>query len=153
MHDQSDSRGDRGGSRDGRGEDREHQPRHDAGGPGRGGRGDTRFLQLEMSQVLYADAEEVTRPAFRELLREAAKDRLRERFGEEITTLAQLAVDELLNGMQASFEIEGRVQQHGEERRPPEERLRELFAAWRARGASRPAQAKRRERGMSRRGK
>jgi phage terminase small subunit len=102
-----------------------------------------------MSQVMYAEAEAVTRPAFRELLREAAKDRLRERFGEEITTLAQLAVDELLNGMQASFEIEARIQQEGEERRPPKERLRELFAARRARGESRPAQGEKRERATS----
>ena len=147
MHDHSDSGGDRGGSRDGRGDDRsrERQPRTDGGGPGPGGPGaDSRFLQLELSQVMYSEAEAVARPAFRDLLLEAAKDRLRERFGEEITALAQLAVDELLNDAQASFEIEGRIQQYNEERRPPIERLRELFAARRARGEARPAQAEKR---------
>ena len=152
MHDQSDGRGDHGGPRDGRGDDRarERERPGDGGGPreGRPG-GDTRFLQLEMSQVMYAEAEAVARPAFRELLREAAKDRLRERFGEEITALAQLAVDELLKDVQASFEIEGQIQGYNEERRPPRERLREVFAARRARGESRPAQAEKRERRTS----
>ena len=149
MRDHSDSGGDRGGSRDRGGDDRarDHQARGDGDGPGRGGPGtDTRFLQLEMSQVLYAEAEEVARPAFRELLREAAKERLRERFGEEITALAQLAVDEMLTDVQASFEIEARIQQNQEERRPPRERLRELLSARRGRGEPRPAQAERRER-------
>ena len=152
MRDPSDSGGDRSGSRDGRGDDRsrERQPRSDGGGPGPGGPGaDSRFLQLELSQVMYAEAEAVARPAFRDLLLEAAKDRLRERFGEEITALAQLAVDELLNGAQASFEIEARIQQRNEERRPPSEQLRDLFAAPRARGESRPAQAAKRERRTS----
>ena len=98
---------------------------------------------------MYAEAEAVARPAFRELLREAAKDRLRERFGEEITALAQLAVDELLKDVQASFEIEAQIQGYNEERRPPRERLREVFAARRARGESRPAQAEKRERRTS----
>ena len=156
MHDHSESGGDRGGSRDGRGDDRsrEHHSRGEGGGPGRGGPGaDTRFLQLEMSQVMYAEAEAVARPAFRELLLEAAKNQLRERFGEKITALAQLAVDELLKDVQASFEIEARIQQQKEERRPPSEQLRDLFAAPRARGESRPAQAAKRERGTSARAK
>jgi len=156
MHDQSDGRGDHGGPRDGRGDDRarERERPGDGGGPreGRPG-GDTRFLQLEMSQVMYAEAEAVARPAFRALLREAAKGRLRERFGEEITALAQLAVDELLKDVQASFEIEAQIQGYNEERRPPRERLREVFAARRARGESRPAQAEKRERRTSGRAK
>ena len=138
MDDHSDS-----GSPDGRGDDRsrERRPRSEGGDRDRGGPGsDTRFLQLEMSQVLYAEAESVARPALRDLLLEAAKDRLRERFGEEITALANLAVDELLNDMQASFEIEARVQQYSEERRQPFERLRDIVAARRARGESRRAQ-------------
>jgi len=156
MQDQSDGKGDRSGPRDGRGDDRsrEQEPRDDRRGPGRDRPGtDTRFLQLEMSQVMYAEAEAVARPAFRALLLEAAKDRLRERFGEEITTLAQLAVDEPLNDVQASFEIEGRVREYHEERRPPRERLRELFAARRAHAESRPAQAEKRERRTSGRAK
>jgi hypothetical protein len=156
MDDHSDSEGNRGGSRNDRGDDRsrEDRPRSEGGERGRGGPGpDTRFLQLELSQVLYTEAEAVARPAFRDLLLEAAKDRLRERFGKEITALAQLAVDELLNDAQASFEIEARVQQYSEERRQPSERLRELFAARRSRGESRPAQAEKPERRTSARAK
>ena len=130
----------RGGPRDGRGGERsrDHGPRNEGGE--RGGGQDTRFLQLELSQVLYSEAEAVARPAFRDLLLEAAKDRLRERFGKEITALAHLAVDDMLTGVEASFEIEARIQRHGDEQRQPNERLRELFAGWRARGDSRPAQ-------------
>jgi hypothetical protein len=141
MNDPNDNEGNRDGSRDGRGDDRSREHR-DRGEQGRGGGGpDTRFLQLELSQVMYTEAEEVTRPAFRALLMEAAKDRLRERFGKEITALARLAVDDLLDGAQASLEIEARIQQYGDERRQPNERLRELFAALRSRGESRRATA------------
>jgi hypothetical protein len=138
MDDHGDGGHNHGGPRDGRGGDR---ARNDGGERGPGP--DTRFLQLEMSQVLYSEAEAVVRPAFRDLLMEAAKERLRERFGDEITALARLAVDDLLKGMQASFEIESRVQRHGEQQDQPSERLRELFAAFRARGDTRPAQAER----------
>jgi hypothetical protein len=106
-----------------------------------------------MSQVMYAEAAEVARPAFRELLLEAAKDRMRERFGEEIKALAQLAVDELLNGVQASFEVEARIQRFQEEQRSPEEKLRDLFAGRRAGGESRPAEAGERRQAASRRRK
>ncbi len=137
------NRDNRGGPRDDRGGDGSHDHRLHGDGGGRGPGPDTRFLQLELSQVLYSEAEAVARPAFRDLLLEAAKQRLRERFGGEITALAHLAVDDLLDGMRASFEIESRIQEHGEEGRQPNERLRELFAAWRARGDSVAAQAER----------
>src|SRR5437016_10817138 len=130
MRDASDSGGDRDGSRDGRGDDRsrEHQPRRDGGGPGRGGPGaDTRFLQLELSQVMYAEAEAVARPAFRELLLEAAKDRLRERFGEKITALAQLTVDALLKDVQVSTEIEAHIHGYNAEFSPPPQSLPDVF--------------------------
>src|SRR5690242_14251215 len=132
MDDHSDGEGNRGGPRDGRGGDRSRDdgPRHDGGERGPGS--DTRFLQLEMSRVLYSEAEAVARPAFRDLLLEAAKKRLRERFGEEITALANLAVDDLLKGVQASFEIEAQIRRHNDEQREPNEQLREIFAAWRA---------------------
>jgi hypothetical protein len=67
-----------------------------------------------MSRVLYSEAEDVARPAFRELLLEAAKAHLRERFGEEITRLAQLAIDELLTGIEASLDVEDQIQRHNE---------------------------------------
>src|SRR5204862_4797696 len=122
------------------------------GGEGGGG-ADTRFLQLEISQVMYAEAEGVVRPAFRELLLEAAKARLRERFGEKITQLAQLAVDELLRDAEASLEIEARIREHREVSRQPREELRNVFAA--RPGVAEPPQqpAARREGRAGRRGK
>jgi len=153
MDDHNEGEGNRGGPRDGRGGDRSRDQRsHNEGGE-RGPGSDTRFLQLEMSQVLYSEAEAVARPAFRDLLLEAAKDRLRKRFGEEITALANLAVDDLLKGVEASFEVEARIQRHNDEGHQPNERLQELFAAWRARGRSRPAQPEKPLRRMAARAK
>jgi hypothetical protein len=122
-------------------EDRDRQPHHsgdrdDRGGPDRGpdsdrerggGGEDTRFLQLEMSRVLYAEAEGVARPAFRELLLEAAKARFRERFGAEITSLANLAVDELLADVEASLDVEEKIQRR-REAGSMDDRLRDAFA-------------------------
>jgi hypothetical protein len=156
MQDQGDSKGDRGGPRDGRSDDRpreDRQRREGGGPPGSRGGADTRFLQLEMSQVLYTEAADVARPAFRELLLEAAKERMRERFGEEITALAQLAVDELLNEVQASFEVEARIQQYQEDRRPPSEKLRAVFAGRSVGAEPRPAQGQERRGRAARRGK
>ena len=114
-----------GGERGGPGGRDGDEQRH--GGPGRDGRPDTRFLQLEMSQVLYSEAEAVARPAFRELLLEAAKLRIRERWGDRITALAELVVDELLDGALASLEIEGRIQERSNEGNRTQARLREIF--------------------------
>jgi hypothetical protein len=89
---------------------------------------DTRFLQLEMSRVLYAEAEGVTKQAFRELLLEGAKAHLRERFGETITRLAQLATDELLADIEASLDVEDQIQRRRESDGSPPDRLREALA-------------------------
>jgi hypothetical protein len=99
--------------------DREHQGRRGA---------DTRFLQLEMSRVLYAEAEGVTKQAFRELLLEGAKAHLRNRFGETITRLAQLATDELLADIEASLDVEEQIQRRRESDGSPPDRLREALA-------------------------
>ena len=129
----NDRRGDRG---------TEGDPRHRDDGDGHGGpkresdvdgqRPDTRFLQLEMSRVLYAEAEEVAKPALRELLREAAKDHLRARFGDTITRLAHLAIDELLIDIEASLEVEDQIQRRRESG-GTDDRLRQAL------GRTRPA--------------
>jgi len=102
---------------------------------------DTRFLQLEASELLYSEAEAVVRPALRELLTEAAKDQLRQRFGRQISALAELAVDDALNGLEASLEIETRIKRHREDRRT-DDRLREVFATRHAGSESRVAKAR-----------
>lgn len=141
MDDRRDGEHDCGGSRHQHGCDERHSGAGQGGGPdggshgacgerrdGREGGADTRFLQLELSQVLYAEAESVTKQAFRELLVEAAKERWRERFGDKITQLAQLAVDELMKDMRSSLEIEARIQERNQDR-GTQDRLRAIFAA------------------------
>lgn len=93
----------------------------------RGDGPDTRFLQLEMSQVLYAEAESVTRDALRALLLEAAKARLRERFGNRIAGLAELAADELMADIVASLNIEARIDHRRREGGRLRERLSDIF--------------------------
>lgn len=147
MHERRDDRSDRGRSRHGHscddrgrgGGDRHHD---DCCSPERGsqrrddcdretqGRGpDTRFLQLEMSEVLYAEAESVTKQAFRELLLEECKVRFRERFGDQITGLAQLAVDELMQDVFASLDVEARIRQRSRDQDSRRERLSEILRA------------------------
>ena len=111
------------------------EERRDGGSGERGGPPDTRFLQLEISDVLYGEAEAIARPAFRAALLDAAKERLRERFGKEITALANLAVDDLLDGAFVSLEIEGRIKAQRETSERTRERLRGIFAGGSANAA------------------
>lgn len=121
---------------------------HRDGGPDanrehRGGEGaDTRFLQLEMSRVLYSEAEGVTKQAFRELLLEGAKAHLRARFGETITRLAQMATDELLADIEASLEVEDQIQRRHESDGSPPDRLREALGRKRSDRSEPPAERK-----------
>src|SRR5438552_943883 len=104
--------------------DRDARQRDGRGGPpgesGRDGeqgsrdRPDTQFLQLEMSRVLYGEAQGVTKQALRELLLDAAKDHLRKRFGDTITRLGELATEELLSDIEASLDIEDQIRRHQE---------------------------------------
>jgi len=126
MHGHGDGGHDRG--QDDRGAPHGGDERKDGGSDERGGAPDTRFLQLEISEVLYGEAEAIARPAFRAALLDAAKERLRERFGKEITALANLAVDDLLDGVFVSLEIEGRIDAQSEASERTRERLRDIFA-------------------------
>jgi len=130
----NDRRSDDRAERDSEHGDADNGSGRESGGPdgdrGPGGRqgADTRFLQLEMSQVLLSEAEGVTKQAFRELLLEAAKDRLRDRFGETITRLAQLATDEFLADIDASLDVEAQIQRRQESQGSPPNRLRDALA-------------------------
>ncbi|NVB38459.1 hypothetical protein G6O69_11505 [Pseudenhygromyxa sp. WMMC2535] len=92
-----------------------------------GGGPNTDFLDLEISQVLYAEAEGVTREAFRELLKEAAKRQWQARWGERIEALAKLAVDELLEDMAANLEIEARIAARNAARGAVQDRASQLI--------------------------
>jgi murein endopeptidase len=100
----------------------EHNQRdHQRGAP------NTQFLDLEISKVLFSDAQQTTREAFHELLKEAAKEELKAKFGEQIQALASLAVDEFIHNTAANLAIESRIQQRQQDQRSFEERLRTLF--------------------------
>jgi histone H3/H4 len=113
-----------------------HRRDHDRGGP------DTRFLDLEISKVLFSEADGVTREAFRELLKEAAKRRLQERWGDRITALANLAIDELLEDVAANSEIEAKIAARNEARRTLEDRVSEILARPASAGESDPETGK-----------
>jgi hypothetical protein len=95
---------------------------HDRGGP------DTRFLDFEISKVLFSEAEGVARDAFRELLKEAAKRRLQERWGDRIEALANLAIDGLLDDAAANFEIEAKIAARNQARQALDDRVSEILA-------------------------
>lgn len=90
--------------------DEHESDEHEAGGKPQGGaRNDTGFLDLEISKVLFDEAEGITRKAFRELLEEAAKRQFQARFGDRIEALAKLAVDELLADIEANLQVEATI--------------------------------------------
>jgi hypothetical protein len=99
-----------------------HDHDHGHGGP------DTSFLDLEMSKVLYSEAETVTREAYRELLKEAAKRHLEARWGDRISALAKLAVDELIDDAEASLAIEAQIEARNHSRQAVEDRVSEIMA-------------------------
>ena len=121
--------GDRDCCRDDEGRDRDDccdgggDQERDAPGPGP----DTRFLQLEMSQVLYTEAESVAKDALRALLLDAARARMQERFGDKIVGLAELAVDGLLADILASLNVEARTHHRQRERGRLKERLLDIL--------------------------
>lgn len=88
---------------------------------------DTGFLDLEISKVLYSEAESITREAYRELLKDAAKRRLEERWGDRIAALANLAVDELIDDAEANLEIEAKIAGRTQAREAVEERINAIL--------------------------
>jgi hypothetical protein len=106
---------------------------HGGGGPpGHGGgerRGppDTSFLDLEMSKVMYAEAQQLAREAGRELVREAIKARLRERLGPEIEAIARIAADEMADDLLANLDIEARIDDRRRARQGLEGRVLEAL--------------------------
>lgn len=110
------------GPSDSRRDEGRDERRRDAGPPG------TDFLDLEISQVLYGEAAGVARDAFRELLKDAVKARLQERFGAKIDALAKLAADELVADVETNLSIEALINARKQSRRGREEALRRVFS-------------------------
>ena len=97
--------------------------------PKEGGGPDTRFLDLEISKVLYAEALELARPAASELLKEAIKAKVKERLGDRIEALAEAAVERLVDDVESSLRVEREIAAHGKRKAAAEEAVAALFAA------------------------
>ncbi len=107
----------------------ERRKGHEDHGDSRGGGPpDSDFLDLEIRKVLLAEAEGVTREAFRELLKESAKRHWRAKWGEQIDRLAGFAVDELLADMAANLEIEAKIAARAGAKKDRAEQIEALFA-------------------------
>ena len=83
-------------------------------------------------QRLKGQADQVVRSAFQSLLEEAAKERLRERWGARIEGLARLAVDQFLNELDSSLGVEAILERQARASQTTESELADLF-----RGAAR----------------
>ncbi|MCA9578720.1 MAG: hypothetical protein R3B40_15425 [Polyangiales bacterium] len=88
-----------------------------------------RFLDLEPSQMLKGEADHAARRAFRSLLEEAAKERLRERWGERIDGLARLAVDQYLSELDSSLGVEAILERQARATQTHASELADLFRA------------------------
>ncbi len=105
---------------DGRGGDRQQR---------RDGPEGTEFLELEISRVLYGDAQAVAHEAVRDLLREAIRERLRQRVGDRLRAVGVLVADELADEVDANLAIEQRIDAQRRRKRDIDEKLRALFEA------------------------
>jgi len=103
-------------------DDHDHDGKH--GDQGRGGPEGTQFLDLEISRVLFGEAENLAREAVRDLLRESLRDRLRERLGTRLEALAHVAADALAEEVEANLGIESIIRDQSAKKRDIEERLR-----------------------------
>lgn len=104
--------------REGKGNGPRGPGRRDAGPQG------TEFLDLEISRVLFGEAEGLARESVRDILRGALQERLRARLGNRLEAIAHLAADALADEIEANLGIERIVRSQGERKRDVEERLR-----------------------------
>jgi len=102
-------------------DDHGHDHHDDPGGP------DTRFLDLELDKVMYDEAESIVREAYRELLKDAAKIRMQEVWGQRIAELAYLAVDEAMADNDASFKIQAIIAARNEAKQALEDKIQAII--------------------------
>jgi hypothetical protein len=114
-----------------RSDDRQGGRSRESGPPG------TDFLDLEISQVLYGEAAGVARDAFRALLEEAVKARLKERFGAKIEALAKIAADELVDDVETNLAIEALIQTRKQAHRGREDAIRRALGQDKPEGTAR----------------
>lgn len=86
-------------------------------GGDRAGAPDTEFLDLEISKVLFGRAQSMARSVAEEIIRDAIKARMKERFGARLEAIGRLAADELVLDIEANLDIEARIAARREARR------------------------------------
>lgn len=104
------------------GDSQDGDRRPDRGAPG------THFLDLELSQVLYSQAEGAAREAIQDILKSAARERLVERLGPRLERIAQVAADALVDEIQANLGIEGLIEEQKTRQRELPGRIRDAIA-------------------------
>jgi hypothetical protein len=108
--------------------DHDHDQECQQGQQGQQGGGpDTGFLDFELHKVMFDEAESIVREAYRELLKDAAKQRLEARWGDRITALANLAVDEAMADADANLEIQALIEARNEARRGIDARVQGII--------------------------
>jgi hypothetical protein len=121
-------------------EDRGGRDRRDEGGHHGGerrGPPDTSWLQLEMSKVIEAGAEDLARAAVEEILKDAIKARLEERLGPKLEALGRLCADRIADDVEANLDIEARIAARREARRATEAQMAAVFRPPRGSGEER----------------
>jgi hypothetical protein len=108
------------------------EPKHDrdrrsSGGPGDTGAPETQFLDLEISSVLFDEADRLCREAARELLRDAIRSRLDERLGDHLREIGRLAADALADDIETNLEIESLIIDRRAARSSIGDRVREIM--------------------------
>lgn len=112
-----------------------HDQHH--GSPQEHGNGpNTQFLDFELHKVMYDEAESIVREAYRELLKDAIKQRLLARWGGRITALANLAADEAMADADANFQIQALIEARNAAHADLEQRIQAIIRQGENEGAS-----------------
>jgi hypothetical protein len=88
---------------------------------------ETQFLDLEISSVLYGEADRLCREAARDLMREAIRQRLDERLGDHLREVGRIAADVLADDIETNLEIESLIVDRRAGRASIGERVREIM--------------------------
>ncbi len=106
----------------------DHDGPNDGGREGRGP-GGPEFLDLELTQMLFAEGERMAKAVALDLMREAIRERLAERLGDQLAAIGHLAADELADDVEANLAIEARIGERQAAKSDLAERLAAALAA------------------------
>lgn len=103
---------------------RDRDSGHERSG-GRSGPEGSHFLDLEITRMLYGQAEKIAMEAARDIVKEAITARLRERMGDELEAIAVVAADAIADDFEANRRIEEVLEARRDERRDLKQRIHE----------------------------